>query len=107
VSEYYSQVKGNGFIDDEIAMYALDMLEVDKMGLDNNDRNILLTIINKFEGGPVGLDTLAASLGEDPATLEDVYEPYLLKAGLINRTPRGRVVTGKAYEILSDGFLQI
>jgi len=103
----YSQVKGNGFIDDEIAMYALDMLEVDKMGLDNNDRNILLTIINKFEGGPVGLDTLAASLGEDPATLEDVYEPYLLKAGLINRTPRGRVVTGKAYEILSDGFLQI
>ena len=74
------------------------LLEVDKYGLDQNDRNILMTIIEKFQGGPVGLDTLAAALGEDSGTIEDVYEPYLVKNGFINRTPKGRVVTDLAYE---------
>lgn len=93
----FAEVKYDGVITNEVANYALDLLEVDKMGLDNADRNILITIIEKFCGGPVGLDTLAASIGEDAGTLEDVYEPYLLKNGLINRTPRGRVVTKEAY----------
>lgn len=84
----------------DLADFALDILDVDKMGLDNNDRAILLTIIQKFSGGPVGLDTLAAALGEDAGTLEDVYEPYLLMNGLINRTPRGRVATEHAYRHL-------
>ena len=79
---------------------ALDLLEVDRMGLDHIDRNILLTMIDKFKGGPVGLDTLAAAIGEDAGTLEDVYEPYLLKSGFLNRTPRGRVVTDTAYHHL-------
>ena len=77
--------------------FALDLLDVDKEGLDQIDRELLLTIIQKFQGGPVGLDTLAASVGEDSGTIEDVYEPYLLKNGFIQRTPRGRVVTEKAY----------
>ena len=74
------------------------MLEVDKLGLDQNDRNILMMIIEKFAGGPVGLDTLAAAIGEDAGTIEDVYEPYLVKNGFLNRTPKGRVVTAFAYQ---------
>ena len=96
----YAQVRYNGEITCEIAREALDIMEVDKYGLDNLDRNILLTMINKFGGGPVGLDTLSATIGEDAGTIEDVYEPYLLKNGLINRTPKGRVVTSLAYEHL-------
>ena len=83
-----------------MAKYALDLLDVDKRGLDHVDRNILLAMIEKFQGGPVGLDTLAASIGEDAGTIEDVYEPYLLKNGLLQRTPRGRVVTELAYHHL-------
>lgn len=93
----FAQVKFNGAITKEVADYALDLLEVDKEGLDKNDRNILNTIIEKYNGGPVGLETLAASLGEDAGTLEDVYEPYLIFNGFINRTPRGRVVTEYGY----------
>ena len=93
----FAQVKYDGVITREVVDFALDILDVDRIGLDNNDRNILLTMIQKFGGGPVGLDTLAASLGEDAGTLEDVYEPYLLMQGLINRTPRGRMATDIAY----------
>ena len=93
-------MKYDGVITLDVANFALDILDVDKMGLDNDDRNILLTVIQKFSGGPVGLDTLAAALGEDAGTLEDVYEPYLLMNGLINRTPRGRVATEAAYRHL-------
>ena len=96
----FAQVKYDGVITLDVANFALDILDVDKMGLDNDDRNILLTVIQKFSGGPVGLDTLAAALGEDAGTLEDVYEPYLLMNGLINRTPRGRVATEAAYRHL-------
>lgn len=96
----FAQVKFDGIITNEVADYALDLLEVDKEGLDKNDRNILFTIIDKYSGGPVGLDTLAASLGEDAGTLEDVYEPYLIFNGFINRTSRGRVVTEYCYKHL-------
>lgn len=96
----FAQVKYDGVITREVADFALDILDVDKCGLDNNDRNILLMMIEKFGGGPVGLDTLAAALGEDGGTLEDVYEPYLLMNGFINRTPRGRVATEAAYRHL-------
>ena len=96
----FAQVKYDGKITKEVADFALDVLEVDRLGLDQNDRAILLTLIEKFSGGPVGLETLAAALGEDSATLEDVYEPYLLMNGLINRTPRGRVATENAYRHL-------
>lgn len=96
----FAQVKYDGVITKEVADFALDILDVDKLGLDHNDRSILLTMIQKFGGGPVGLETLAASLGEDAGTLEDVYEPYLLMNGLINRTPRGRVATEHAYHHL-------
>ena len=96
----FAQIKCNGVISDEIASYALDMMEVDKFGLDHIDRNILLTMIEKFKGGPVGLDTLAAAIGEDPGTIEDVYEPYLIKNGFLARTPRGRMVTDLAYSHL-------
>lgn len=96
----FAQVKYNGVITKEVADYALDLLEVDKYGLDHIDRNILLTMIQKFQGGPVGLDTLAASVGEDSGTIEEVYEPYLLKNGFIQRTPRGRVVTELSYHHL-------
>lgn len=89
----YAQVCHDGVITLQIANEALDLLDVDKYGLDQSDRNILLTMMNKFRGGPVGLDTLAAALGEDSGTLEEVYEPYLIKNGFIQRTPRGRVVT--------------
>ncbi|MCI6499509.1 Holliday junction branch migration DNA helicase RuvB [Lachnospiraceae bacterium HCP1S3_C3] len=97
----FAEVKYDGVITKEVADFALNLLEVDKFGLDNSDRNILNTIIYKFDGGPVGLDTLAAALGEDSGTLEDVYEPYLIKNGFINRTPRGRVATELAYRHLS------
>lgn len=101
----FAQVKYDGVITKKVADFALDILDVDRLGLDNNDRAILLTIIQKFSGGPVGLDTLAAALGEDAGTLEDVYEPYLLMNGLLNRTPRGRMATEQAYHHLGlDGF---
>ena len=93
----FAQVKYDGYITEDVANYALDLLDVDKEGLDQTDRNLLLTIIDKFLGGPVGLDTLAAAVSEDTGTIEDVYEPYLLKNGFLMRTPRGRVVTEKAY----------
>ncbi len=96
----YAQVKHDGIITEDVAMTALDLMDVDRMGLDHIDRNMLLSMIQKFGGGPVGLDTLAAAIGEDPGTIEDVYEPYLLKNGFINRTPRGRVVTDLAYHHL-------
>lgn len=96
----FAQVKYDGRITAEIAVFALDLLEVDRYGLDQTDRLILNTMIEKFTGGPVGLDTLAAAIGEDAGTIEDVYEPYLIKQGFINRTPRGRVVTDLAYHHL-------
>ena len=97
----FAQVKYDGKITYEVANDALNLLEVDKLGLDKGDRSILETIIYKFAGGPVGLDTLAAALGEDAGTLEDVYEPYLIQNGFIQRTPRGRVVTDFAYTHIS------
>lgn len=93
----FAQVRFDGKITKEVASTALDLLEVDAMGLDINDRTMLLTIIEKFAGGPVGLDTLAAAIGEDSGTIEEVYEPYLVKSGLIQRTPKGRVATELAY----------
>lgn len=96
----FAQVKYDGYITEEVANYALDLLDVDKEGLDQTDRGLLLIMIEKFQGGPVGLDTLAAAIGEDAGTIEDVYEPYLLKNGFIQRTPRGRVVTDSAYRHL-------
>lgn len=96
----FAQVKYDGVITRQVADFALDILDVDKTGLDHNDRLLLLTMIEKFGGGPVGLDTLAASLGEDAGTLEDVYEPYLLMQGFLNRTPRGRIATEHAYRHL-------
>ena len=93
----FAQVRYDGYITEDVANYALDLLDVDKCGLDQTDRNLLMTIIERFDGGPVGLDTLAASLSEDSGTIEDVYEPYLLKNGFIQRTPRGRIVTDLAY----------
>lgn len=93
----FAQVKYDGVITKEVASFALDLLEVDSYGLDLNDRNILLTILEKFNGGPVGLDTLAAAIGEDAGTIEDVYEPYLVKTGFINRTPKGRVASDLAF----------
>lgn len=93
----FAQVKYDGVITKEVARTALDLMDVDKLGLDRIDRNMLVTMIQKFNGGPVGLDTLAAAIGEDAGTIEDVYEPYLIKNGLINRTPRGRIVTELAY----------
>ncbi len=96
----YAQVKCEGKIDKETADKALKLLEIDSIGLDNIDKKMLLTIIEKFNGGPVGLDTLAASIGEESGTIEDVYEPYLLQMGFLNRTPRGRMVTNLAYNHL-------
>jgi holliday junction DNA helicase RuvB len=94
----FAQVRAEGIIDKETADKALKLLEIDDMGLDEIDKRMLLTVINKFDGGPVGLDTLAASIGEDSGTIEDVYEPYLLQIGFINRTPRGRIATKSAYK---------
>ena len=99
----YAQVKYDGVITDSVAAEVLDMLDIDPIGLDVTDRNILFTIINKFNGGPVGLDTLAATTGEDPGTIEDVYEPFLLMNGFINRTPKGRVVTDACRRHLGIG----
>ena len=96
----FAQVKGSGKIDTEIARFALEALNIDKYGLDEIDNKILTTIIDKFKGGPVGLTTIATALGEDPGTLEEVYEPYLIKEGFIKRTPRGREVTDLAYQHL-------
>jgi holliday junction DNA helicase RuvB len=96
----FAQVKYDGIITEEVANIALDLMDVDKMGLDHIDRNILCTLIEKFKGGPTGLDTLAAAIGEDAGTIEDVYEPYLIKNGFLNRTPRGRMVTDLAYHHL-------
>ncbi|HEX9059860.1 MAG TPA: Holliday junction branch migration DNA helicase RuvB [Clostridia bacterium] len=96
----FAQVKADGFIDISVAKMALDALEIDNIGLDRVDRNMLLCIMEKFDGGPVGLDTLAASIGEESDTIEDVYEPYLLQLGFINKTPRGRTATKLAYEHL-------
>lgn len=103
----YAEVCHDGCISRDVAKSALDKLQVDSMGLDVNDRNILLTMIEKFDGGPVGLDTLAAAVGEDPGTIEDVYEPYFIMNGFINRTPRGRVVTELCYRHLGlDAFIK-
>lgn len=96
----FAQVRYDGVITDGVAATALDLLEVDQFGLERLDREILETMITKFDGGPVGLDTLAAAIGEDSGTLEDVYEPYLIKNGFLNRTPKGRVATTRAYEHL-------
>lgn len=101
----FAEVRFEGVITKEVAASALDLLDVDKLGLDQTDRLILTTMINKFKGGPVGLDTLAAAIGEDSGTIEDVYEPYLIKNGLITRTPRGRMVTDLAYGHLGLEFL--
>lgn len=103
----YAEVCHDGHIDHDVAKVALDKLQVDSMGLDVNDRNILMTMIEKFAGGPVGLDTLAAAVGEDPGTIEDVYEPYFIMNGFINRTPRGRVVTDLCYRHFGlDAFIK-
>ena len=96
----FAQVKGNGVIDSKIADMALASLEIDALGLDNVDRRMLESIIKFYGGGPVGLDTVAATIGEDPVTVEDVYEPYLMQIGFLSRTPRGRSVTLLAYEHL-------
>jgi holliday junction DNA helicase RuvB len=96
----YAQVKADGVITQDVAKAALDAMEIDAIGLDQTDRNMLLTIIQKFNGGPVGLDTLAASTSEDTDTIEDVYEPYLLQLGFVARTPRGRIAMAAAYEHL-------
>ena len=93
----FAQVRYDGVITEEVARFALDLLDIDKVGLDQTDRKMLLTMIEKFGGGPVGLDTLAASIIEESETIEDVYEPYLLQLGYIQRTPRGRVVTRLGY----------
>lgn len=103
----YAEVCHDGHIDHDVAKATLDKLQVDSMGLDVNDRNILMTMIEKFAGGPVGLDTLAAAVGEDPGTIEDVYEPYFIMNGFINRTPRGRVVTDLCYRHFGlDAFIK-
>jgi len=101
----FAEVRYEGVITEEVANTALDLMDVDKLGLDHIDRNMLMTLINKFDGGPVGLDTIAAAIGEDSGTIEDVYEPYLIKIGFLNRTPRGRVVTEAAYQHFSFDFL--
>lgn len=96
----FALVKGSGIIDLDITNQALDRLQIDKIGLDYTDHELLLAIINKFNGGPVGLEALSSSIGEEATTIEDVYEPYLLQSGLLKRTARGRMVTDKAYEVL-------
>ena len=96
----FALVEGNGKVDKEITKKALKRLKVDKLGLDNTDHELLLAIINKFNGGPVGIDAISSSIGEEVTTIEDVYEPFLLQSGLLKRTNRGRVVTDKAYEVL-------
>ena len=97
----FAQVKGNGDIDTEIARYSLEALNIDRYGLNEIDNKLLLTVITKFRGGPVGLTTIATAMGEDPGTIEDVYEPFLIKEGFLKRTPRGREVTDLAWRHLS------
>lgn len=101
----YAQVVGDGVITKEITDKSLEMMEIDSIGLDKTDKRMILAIINAFNGGPVGLDTLAATIGEEASTIEDVYEPYLLQLGFLNRTPRGRMVTKLAYEHFGIPFL--
>ena len=96
----FADVLGNGFMSDEVVEHAMKVMEVDELGLDSVDKNILTTIIDKFSGGPVGLDTLASATGEDSTTIEDVYEPYLLQLGFVARTPRGRICMPNAYKHL-------
>lgn len=111
----YAEIKSNGVIDEKTADYALSMLEIDKIGLDKTDKNMILTMIEAFSGGPVGLETLAATTGEDSNTIEDVYEPYLMQLGFLQRTPRGRMVTRLGYQHFGipyddtkkDGFEQL
>ena len=98
----YALVMGNGIIDKKITLMALDKLKVDKLGLDETDYNLLKAIIEKFNGGPVGIDAIASSIGEEQTTIEDVYEPYLLQNGFLKRTSRGRVVTEKAYKHMEE-----
>ena len=98
----FAQVRYDGRISDEVAGFALDLMEVDRYGLDQTDRRILKVMIDQYQGGPVGLETLAASIGEDAGTIEDVYEPYLLQHGFISRTPRGRVAAEKTYPVPTD-----
>ena len=100
----FAQIKGKGRITERIAQESLDALEVDEIGLDNVDRHMILSIIEKFGGGPVGLETLAASIGEDPGTIEDVYEPFLLQLGFLNKTPRGRMATKLAYDHFGKAY---
>ena len=100
----FADIKADGKVTDEIADKALSQLEIDKLGLDNIDREILNTIIKKFAGGPVGVETLAATIGEDIDTIEDVYEPYLMQIGFLNRTPRGRMATISAYEHMGVAY---
>ena len=101
----FALVKGNGTITSDIAKYALEALEIDDLGLDNIDRRLLEAIIKYYSGGPVGLDTLAATIGEETVTIEDVYEPYLMQIGFLARTPRGRCVTKLAYDHLGIPFV--
>ena len=102
----FAQIRYDGDITYDVAKDALDLLDVDRMGLDHVDRNLILTMIKKFDGGPVGLDTIAAAIGEDSGTIEDVYEPYLIQNGFLNRTPRGRVATKSAYEHFGIPFAE-
>ena len=102
----FAQVKGNGKITTEVANYALEALNIDKYGLDEIDNKILCTIIDKFGGGPVGISTIATAIGEDPGTIEEVYEPFLIKEGFVKRTPRGREVTELAYSHLGKSILK-
>jgi Holliday junction DNA helicase RuvB len=94
----YAQVRADGRVTPEIARTALDLLEVDRFGLDEIDQKIMLTILEKYSGGPVGLNTISASIDEEPDTIEEVYEPYLIQLGFIDRTPRGRLATDRAFE---------
>ena len=103
----FAQVKGNGHVNVDIARYALEALHIDRYGLDQVDNKILTTIIDKFKGGPVGVGTIATAIGEDPGTLEEVYEPFLIKEGFLKRTPRGREVTDLAYEHLGRSRYQL
>jgi len=102
----FAQIRYDGEITYEVAQDALDIMDVDRMGLDHVDRNLILTMIHKFDGGPVGLDTIAAAIGEDSGTIEDVYEPYLIQNGFINRTPRGRVATRTAYDHFGITYIE-
>lgn len=102
----FAQVRHSGIITGEVAKESLDILEIDSLGLDMTDRNMLLAMIEKFGGGPVGLDTLAVSVGEEPDTIEDVYEPFLIQLGFVKRTPKGRVVTQAGYEHFGIEYLQ-